>query len=85
MNALTRWTPAVTLAATLAAAFMVQASNAQAAQPMPVVTLPKVEITGSRALLQATPVVTLPRVTVIGKRMAPAATELAQTAAARRL
>ena len=86
MNALTRWTPAVTLAATLAAGFMV--SNAHAAEPMRVITLPKVEVIGSRAALQPMRMVTLPTVTVIGKREVPAvtpATQLAQTVATRRL
>lgn len=83
MNTTRHLTPALMIAATLAAAFGV--ANAEAAEPATkVVTLPRVEVVASRQALMAEPrIVQLPTVTVIGKRPPPQeATRLAQKAAA---
>lgn len=83
MNTTRHLTPALMIAATLAAAFSV--GQAEAAEPAKaVVTLPRVEVVASRkALLAEMAVVQLPRVTVIGKRLtAEEPTRLAQKPAA---
>lgn len=82
MNATRYLTPALMIAATLAAAFSVQAPRA--AEPAQrVVTLPLVEVVGKRENLLEPRVVQLPRVTVIGKRpVTGKATRLAQESAA---
>lgn len=82
MNTTRHLTPALMIAATLAAAFSV--SRAEATEPAKaVVTMPRVEVVTSRqammAELQATRIVQMPLVTVIGKRQpADEPTRLAQ-------
>lgn len=83
MNTTRHLTPALMIAATLAAAFSI--GHAEAAEPAKaVVTLPRVEVVASRkAMMAEMPVVQLPRVTVIGKRLpADEPTRLAQKPAA---
>lgn len=64
MNRQRHLTPALMIAAVLAAIFSVQ--SAEAAQA--VVTLPRVDVVASRAGFGQGPAAFLPRVTVIGKR-----------------
>ncbi|MBX3607467.1 MAG: hypothetical protein KF788_19460 [Piscinibacter sp.] len=79
MSTLTRLTPAVMIAAALAAVAMTQATEA-AVVPAPVVLMPTVHVKAQRAAV-LTEVVRLPEVTVVGKRDNAASTQVAQRAA----
>lgn len=80
MTTLTRLTPAVMIAAALAAAALTQATEA-AVVPAPVVLMPTVHVKAQRAAV-LTEVVQLPQVTVVGKRHGADTTRLAQRPAA---
>lgn len=82
MNTLTRLTPALMIAAALAAAAMTQATEA-AVVPAPVVLMPTVHVKAQRAAV-LTEVVQMPQVTVVGKRETSQPTRVAQRAAAAR-
>lgn len=75
MNTTRRLTPVVMIAASLAALFVVQASDA--AEPATVVMLPTVHVTAKRSAVLPQ-VVRLPEVTVVGKRERSESTRLAQ-------
>ncbi len=79
-----RLTPAVMIAATLAALFVAQGPTAVAAAPAPVVVLPTVQVTAQRSAVRPQ-VVRLPQVTIVGKREPAPATRLAQREGAARL
>jgi hypothetical protein len=82
MNTLTRLTPALMIAAALAAVALTQGTEADVA-PAPVVLMPTVHVTAQRAAVLPE-VVQMPRVTVIGKRESAQPTRLAQRLAAAR-
>jgi hypothetical protein len=82
MNTLTRLTPALMIAAALAAVAMTQATDA-AVVPAPVLLMPTVHVTAQRAAV-LTEVVQMPQVTVVGKREAVQPTRVAQRPAAPR-
>lgn len=75
MNTTRRMTPVVMIAASLAALFVVQASDA--AEPAPVVTMPTVHVVAKRSAVLPQ-LVRLPEVTVVGKRERSESTRLAQ-------
>lgn len=79
-----RLTPAVMIAATLAALFVAQGATAETAAPAPVVMMPTVQVTAQRSAVLPE-VVRLPQVTIVGKREPAPATRLAQREAGARL